>query len=162
MSRPHFCRLDSDEQRLLRFATVVGFLGMLRPHTLEALGPKSFTAVTKTGDEISMPSQAERFHSLLYEMYTSSQLVGIYATFRSKTMRKAKAYLPMLSSVDRATEYSLICPILALLDISQRRLLKRRFLHALNRKKRLTNYLQYITGLEHYIAPYALRIGGRT
>ena len=31
-----------------------------------------------------------------------------------------------------------------------------------NKKKRLTNYLQYLTGLEHYIAPYALRIGGRT
>ena len=36
------------------------------------------------------------------------------------------------------------------------------FLHGLNKKKKLTCYLQGITGLQQYIAPYALRIGGRT
>ena len=33
---------------------------------------------------------------------------------------------------------------------------------ALNKKKRLTLYLQMISGIDKYIAPYALRIGGRT
>ena len=162
MSRPHFCWSESDEQRLLRFATVIGFIGMLRPHALESLGPKSFTAVTSLAEEIAMPKETERFHRMLYTLYTTKQLIGVYITFQSKTMKEAKAYLPLLASVDRATEFSLICPILALLDIANRGLLKRRFLHALNRKKRLTNYLQHITGLVHYIAPYALRIGGRT
>ena len=162
MSRPHFCKVDSDEQRLLRFATVAGFIGMLRPHSLEDLNPESFTAVTSGGEEIAMPKETDRFHRMLYQMYTTRQIMGVYITFQSKTMKDAKAYLPLLASIERATEFSLICPILALLDISGRGLLKRRFLKGLNRKKRLTYYLQYITGLEHYIAPYALRIGGRT
>ena len=74
-------------------------------------------------------------------MYTAGNIIGVYITFQSKTMKEAKAYLPLLASMDRATEFSLICPILALLDISGPGLLKRRFLNALNRKKRLTNYL---------------------
>ena len=141
---------------------MIGFTGMLRPHSLEDLDPESFTAVTKRGEEIAMPKQTERFHRILYRMYITEQIIGLYVTFQSKTMKEARAYLPLLAGVNRATEFSLMCPILSLLDISGRRLLKKRFLHALNRKKRLTKYLQYITGLEQYIAPYALRIGGRT
>ena len=30
------------------------------------------------------------------------------------------------------------------------------------REKKLTEYLQFISGLDHYIAPYALGLGGRT
>ena len=109
-----------------------------------------------------MPKQSDRFYRVLDEMYTTRRLMGVYITFQSKTMKEAKAYLPLLASIGRTTEFSLMCPIVALLVISGRGLLKKKFLNALNRKKRLTNYLQYITGLEHYIAPYALRIGGRT
>ena len=135
---------------------------MLRPHSLESLSPKSFSAVTKNGDQISMPGQPEQFHNLLRRLCRENQILGGYITFQSKTMRIARAYLPILSTVSRASEFALICPVLALLDISRRGLLKRKFLHALNKKKKLTHYLQYITGLDNYIAPYALRIGGRT
>ena len=162
MSQSQFCNPNSDEQRLLRFATVAGFIGMLRPHSLEDLKPQSFTVVATMGEEIAMPKQTDRFHRMLYKMYTTRKLIGVYITFQSKTMKEAKAYLPLLASINRATEFSLMCPILALLDISGRGLLKIKFLKALNRKQRLTNYLQHITGLEQYIAPYALRIGGRT
>ena len=55
-----------------------------------------------------------------------------------------------------------MCPILALNDLLRRGLLKKGFLKALNKEKRLTEYLQFISGLDHYIAPYALRVGGRT
>ena len=57
MSRPHFLTVESSEQRLLRFATIFGFIGMLRPHSLESLGPGSFTVVTEHGEQNPMPKQ---------------------------------------------------------------------------------------------------------
>ena len=95
-------------------------------------------------------------------MATTKRILGFYIRFRSKTMNEARAYFPTLSAVETQMEFSLICPVSALTDISRRGLMTRDFLKALNKQKRLTHYLQYISGVEQYIAPYALRIGGRT
>ena len=46
--------------------------------------------------------------------------------------------------------------------MSDRRLIKKGFLKPLNKNMRLTKWLKHITKLEQNIAPYALRIGGRT
>ena len=109
-----------------------------------------------------MPRQPFRFQTLYSRLRSTMRILGVYITFQSKTMREAKAYFPTLSECENMSEFSLICPVLALTDIVQRGLLKNGFIQGLNKEKRLTNYLQWITGLGHYIAPYALRIGGRT
>ena len=95
-------------------------------------------------------------------MWNNAKILGFMVSFPSKTMRHAKAYFPALSDMRLLSEFTLMCPILALNDILRRGMLKKGFLRALNKKKRLTEYLQFISGLDHYIAPYALRIGGRT
>ena len=95
-------------------------------------------------------------------MWNASNILGYLVSFKSKTMHHANAYFPSLSNMDSISEFTLMCPVLALNDTVRRGLLKNGFLKGLNKKKRLTKYLQLISGLEHYIAPYALRIGGRT
>ena len=62
--RPTFLEIISQEQRLLRFATILGFIGMLRPHSLEALHPCSFSVVLDNGDEIQMPKQMTEFERM--------------------------------------------------------------------------------------------------
>ena len=61
MSKPNFLLVVSDEQRLLRFATILGFIGMLRPHSLKELDQGSFIVVTEIGNEMTMPSQPQQF-----------------------------------------------------------------------------------------------------
>ena len=46
--------------------------------------------------------------------------------------------------------------------IAQRDSVRGTFLKDLNKQRRLTKYLQNLSGVEQDIAPYALRIGGRT
>ena len=48
------------------------------------------------------------------------------------------------------------------MDLSQRGIIQKNFLKDLNKKQRLTKYLQNLAGVTEDIAPYALRIGGRT
>ena len=162
MSRPQFLTVVSDTQRLLRFATILGFIGMLRPHSIEALKPQAFSMVTARGEVIQMPSQPARFQEVFMKIATSERILGFFITFKSKTMDQARAYFPTLSNVANQTEFALICPLLALTDITHRGWMKKGLLKQLNKKKRFTEYLQHLTGLQNYIAPYALRIGGRT
>ena len=61
MSRPQFRTTVSDDQRLLKLATILGFVGMLRPHTLQELNLASFTVVTTVGEEKPMPNQGQEF-----------------------------------------------------------------------------------------------------
>ena len=64
MSSPNFLNIMSEEQRILRFPTILGFIGMLRPHSLEALNPESFSIVTVTGEEIQTPRELAEFHAV--------------------------------------------------------------------------------------------------
>ena len=162
MTRPHFLTVASDDQRLLRFATILGFIGMLRPHSIQDLQPQSFTVVTCSGAEIPMPKLPGRFYAEIRKWWNRNDMLGFYISFRSKTMSRAKAYFPNLSDTTAYSGLPLICPVVALVDIARRGLLKKGFLKDLNKEKRLTTYLQHITGLDQYIPPYALRIGGRT
>ena len=61
MFRPMFLEVASQEKRLLRFATILGFVGMLRPHSIESLHPGSFCALLKNGTEMVMPKQKAEF-----------------------------------------------------------------------------------------------------
>ena len=64
MFNPQFLNTVSDEQRMLRFATILGFIGMLRPHCLETLEPSDFHIITKTGEEIPMPKNPVVFRNV--------------------------------------------------------------------------------------------------
>ena len=77
-------------------------------------------------------------------------------------MKRARAHFPCLGDFSGQSRFAAMCPMRALLDVSQRGLLKDNLFKQLNKKKRLTLYLQMISGIDKYIAPYALRIGGRT
>ena len=135
---------------------------MLRPHSLESLEPSSFHAITVNGEDVQMPENPLRFRDLWLRIWVEKGILGFYINFWSKTMHDARAYFPTLSDADMQMECSLICPALALTDILRRVLMKKKVLKSLNKQKRLTLYLQYITCLDQYIAPYALRVGGRT
>ena len=77
-------------------------------------------------------------------------------------MERARAYFPSLCTSSIKLNLTTMCPVRALVDISRRGLLKGKFLKSLNKGQRLTKYLKAITGINDNIAPYALRIGGRT
>ena len=44
---PTFSDAGSKSQHLVRFATIIGFIGMLRPHTFSQLKPRSFTLIVR-------------------------------------------------------------------------------------------------------------------
>ena len=76
-------------------------------------------------------------------------------------MSHARAYFPKLSDTEPHTNLPVICPMVTLEDISRRGLQMSNFRRDLTKKKRLSFYLQNITGLDQHISPYAFRIGGR-
>ena len=65
MGSPRFTNVNSEEQRLLRFVTIIGFMGILRPHSIEQLSPDSFTMVLQSGDRIPMPADPWKFASII-------------------------------------------------------------------------------------------------
>ena len=162
ISQPEFNTVGSKTERILRFATILGFIGMLRPNALRQLSPRSFTIVTAYGKSIEMPAQPNHFRAELIRLRRHEHIVGFYVRFRSKTMRTATAFFPSLCVLDANLKVSKMCPVRAVCDLSNRRILKKGFLKSLNRKRSMTKYLQRLTGTNQKIAPYALRIGGRT
>ena len=109
-----------------------------------------------------MPDNPWQFKEVLNRLRCQDHILGFYTRFRSKTMPSARAYIPSLCILDAQIPISSMCPVRALVDLSQRGLLKKRFLKSLNGGMKLTKYLQRLVGINDYIAPYALRIGGRT
>ena len=135
---------------------------MLRPNALTKLCPEAFSFVTAGGLVIPMPPQSDCFEQKLIYLRRNHQLLGFYIQFKSKTKNEARAYFPSLCNKTCKLNLEAMCPVRALVDISRRGLLRRRFLKSLNKGSRLTKYLKAITGIDQNIAPYALRIGGRT
>ena len=153
---------DSDDQALARFATIIGFIAMLRPHVFDALRPSSFTLVTYTGQCFRMSNTPSIFRKELWTTRRVGGILGFLVDFRSKTMVNARAYLPSLSTTSHNSNIATICPVRALIQIVERGLVKGTFLRKTKQKKQLSKYLQHITGSTSPISPYALRIGGRT
>ena len=119
MSNPHFATVQSDDQRILRFATILGFIGMMRPHSLEALQLNSFSLVTQVGKILAMPKEPSRFTRTLMSSVRESNIIGYFVTFQSKTMRDARAHFPILDMDNERSKFSTICPIRALKELSQ-------------------------------------------
>ena len=162
VSTVSFQQPRSKSERILRFATILGFIGMMRPKVLEQLCPSSFTMITTTGGTIDMPESSRQFQEVLNRLRCQDIILGFFTSFRSKTMPCARAYFPSLCIMDVQLPMSTMCPVRALVDMSRRGLLKKRFLRSLNGGRKLTKYLQTLVGVRDNIAPYALRIGGRT
>ena len=162
ISHPGFQQIYGRAEHILRFATILGFVGMLRPNALRQLSLESFTMITARGERVSMPAQPNSFDNKLTRLRRNSHILGFYVQFKSKTMRRARAYFPSLCILDVSLKISEMCPVRALVDISRRRLMKKGFLMSLNKNMKLTRYLQRLSGISQNIAPYALRIGGRT
>ena len=152
--------LSAKKQRKLRLATILGFIGMLRPHIFQQIGVKSLIIVRKDESCSSLtPFNSGTAH--WRRNNTGKQAVlGFYITFTSKTQRHAKAYFPNISELKG--NLAKICPIAALFDLHASRLIRDGFLSNLGRGSPLCNYLQEITGNTSSISPYSLRIRGRT
>ena len=147
---------------LLNFSVVIGFLGMLRPHTFAQLRPSSLTIVSYTGTCISMPDNKSQFKRYLREVRSGEGILGFYISFQSKTMRNARAYFPSLSSRAFNTNIVAICPVRALIEIVDKGLVKGFFFRPATKGKHLPNYIKALIRAESPVATYALRIGGRT
>ena len=132
------------QKEKLRFATILAFIGMLRPHTFPQLKLQSFTLVMR--EELLVPLCSQPWVGL-----GRRPILGFYISFTSKTMADAKAYYPQVSS-----------PVNALLALVKKQAIKKGFLATLGRGSTLEKYLQRITDNPTPISPYALRIGGRT
>ena len=87
----------------LRFATIIGFIGMLRPHTTFAqLVPSSFTLMVRDSyfPAVARTIKATESGRLSYALNLNQhrfKVVGFYIDFKAKTQREARAYFPNLS-----------------------------------------------------------------
>ena len=160
LATPRFMNAETNILQLLRFTSIVGFVGMLRPHTFEQLRLDSFTLILRNGMAQKLSSTPAQFIHQVLDAWSMRSIWGYYIEFQSKTMKNARAHFPNLARP--TTAYAPMCPTKALVDICRRGLVKDGFLRALKRKGKLQHYLMGIAGIEVKVAPYALRIGGRT
>ena len=156
----------SRELTLLKFATILGFVGMLRPHTFGQLTRESFTLVVRDAhspqySSLIKGSCGRTVSQALSVNQSRFTIVGYFIRFKAKTLLDAVAYFPNLSDTD--TFYRDICPVLALREVVVKGYFRRtKFLSALGRGAKLNAYLKQLTDDNGRISPYALRIGGRT
>ena len=85
--------LPPQKYRPSHLGTILGFLGMLRPHIFSVI-QASLVVLVKSQDRqlISNPDDG-KFRALLATM-CSRTFLGFYISFKSKTMTVARAYFP--------------------------------------------------------------------
>ena len=140
------------------FATILGFLGMLRPHTFPQLKPSSFSLIMKRGN--AKPTTKSPDIAKYFQKHDGSKLVGFVITFKSKTKPVARAYFPNLSSPK--SYYSAMCPVKAMADVVRTELWKDNFMKSATKGRGVRKFLQQLTESKNPVPLYALRIGGRT
>ena len=116
--------------------------------------------VSGSGAVIPLPRDRRSAQRVLYQLKSHSEILGFYIRFESKTMRNAKAYFPTLSTT--SPTFAPMCPTSALLEIVERGWMTGFKFKSVASSKRIQEFLQDICGTHVNIAPYALRIGGRT
>ena len=145
---------------LARLATVLGFFGMLRPHTFLTLGPHSFVFILEDGSQVQLSKRKTDFRRCLEMLPEMANVVGFYIPFKSKTMIHARAYYPNLGSSSPA--YVTLCPLLVLKEVGKMGWVEAGFLKTIGKGAALQEYLQRLISCKSPVSPYALRIGGRT
>ena len=162
MTANGFRQPKSDQERIFRFGVILGFVGMLRPHAFNQIHPSAITIVTQGGQCTRMPKQTGKFRAKLNWLRRNTLILGYFIQYQSKTMAKAIAYFPSLCSKTKTTQFATMCPVRALVEITRKSLMRNSLLSSINRGQKFTKYLQELNGISSSIAPYALRIGGRT
>ena len=155
-----FTSPDSNRTHTIRLATVLGFIGMLRPHTFSQLSPHSFVFVLKNGQTVRDSAHSENLINCTRKLPQREKILGFYIEFQSKTMDNALAYFPNLHSFTRG--FQSMCPVTMLLEAASKNWVRKGFLKTLGRGAPIGQYIQTITASKNPISPYALRIGGRT
>ena len=61
IKNPEFQKITSPSDILFRFATIIGFMGMLRPHTMDQLNPDSFFILLGDGQRVRMRGSGNVF-----------------------------------------------------------------------------------------------------
>ena len=147
---------QSVDSKIIKLATVLGFIGMLRPHTFLQLKFTALVPVCRTP-----PSHAQMGPTMNLADFLINRgrtpLLGFFLEFKSKTLPTARAYFPNLSTPK--STYAKMCPVKALADVV-----------FCNEKKgdtpiklpKVRKFLQKLTGAKKPVPLYALRIGGRT
>ena len=164
-SRP-FNLLSTEMSCFLRFGTIVGFIGMLRPHTFRQLQPDSFTLVVKDNfspafSRIIRPMDLGTLREALHLNQRRYKPIGFCIKFKSKTQLNATAYFPNIS--DPTTHYNSMCPVDALRGLVVKGFFtKSKFRKAFGKSAVLKSYVKSLTNDDLVLSPHALRIGGRT
>ena len=161
-----FQRTTSRDLTLLKFAAIIGFAGMLRPHTFDQLTRKSFVLVVKDVlsrqlSQLVSTTDMDAVCNVLRPAQTRFLVLGFLINFKAKTQLDAIAYLPNLT--EPRTNYSLMCPVAALREVVWKGYFKKsQFLKTFGKGSKLDSYLKQLTEDSRTISPHALRIGGRT
>ena len=153
----------SRRQQLARFATILGFVGMLRPHTFSQVQPASFKLVIKDREGLQpplliKPGRGSPFAETLRS--TTTTTLGFLLKFKSKTQLEATTYYPNLSAC--TPRYQKMCPVRELANIVESGGFTRRFLQTFGKGNLLAKFLKEVVNEDLQVSRYALRIGGRT
>ena len=154
-----FTEVFSQDKRLARFSAILGFIGMLRPHTFRSLQASSFCFIYRKGGSVIQETNEADLKSRLRAI-RHKEILGFYIKFKSKTMNCARAYFPNLSSPK--SKYAAMCPVREIMNLSARGYLRGKFLNVTSSAPSLTKYLQELSSSSDKVPLYALRIGGRT
>ena len=139
MTNEEFRNIKSKSDILWRFATILGFVGMLRPHTFDQINPESFTIVLMNRSSILMRGTASWFRKQLDDIRRKHRILGFYIQFQSKTMQNARAYFPSLCSRTKTTSYEPMCPMRSLVEVSSNCMVRKSFMKKINKGKKSLN-----------------------
>ena len=124
-----FARTNQRQQCLLWFATIIGFIGMLRPHTFRQLQPASFTLVVQNNDRRLPPRLIRATCRTVFTeeiQMAGGRVLGFFINYKLKTMINATSYFPSLSAC--TLRLKVMCSVTALRDLISGHLFEKRFL----------------------------------
>ena len=150
--------MSARKEILARFAAILGFIGMLRPHTFRSVTASSLCFIRRTGGSVIQETNEADLRNRL-RFILPREVLGFYIKFKSKTMNCARAYFPNLSSPK--SYYAAMCPVKKIMDLIGREYLRGTFLKDIS-SAYLAKYLQDVSSSLDRVPLYALRIGGRT
>ena len=160
LKNPVFQDVSSKKKALARLVTILGFTGMLRPHTFTSLQQSSFVIVPVQRKGVRFHGENRPLQERLGNL-RSREILGFYIEFKSKTLNYARAYFPNLSQP--ISPYSDMCPVVALKQIVSMGWLSQKLGKTSLSKLSITSYLAKVSSSVAKKVPlYALRIGGRT
>ena len=165
---PIFMKPPDPPAFLLKFATILGFFGMLRFNVWSKLTPAAIILVTGSGRQIPLSRLP-----LMVARSLCRTFIGFYFRFRGKSTPVGDppqaAYFPRICDI--APSFAPFCPLLLLTQMFARGLLihhNRPIFPLTFTPRTLCPYIMYLSGAGHLsvdialIKTHSLRIGGHT